>query len=246
MSERKYLIDNRVIFDSHRMSLIHADKTVSISESEMNLLLAFYKGLFKKDDLIHWVWGRKGVVVSDASYYKLINQLRNTFDKIGLPPSSVVTRPKVGVELVLSITLIKPAASPQTLPEPLEHSAETFDETPTPYEHNKPPIAYRREWLFLALAALVMIAGFVANLWDSNSYFSAPVTHDGYYFYKVKKDKTSVEDVIAAYSELTMPVIKQNGRHIYYIRVPDTHIFVQCLNPLTVAEPKCITLKERY
>lgn len=41
MSERKHLIDNRVIFDSDRMSLIHADKTVSISESETNLLLAF-------------------------------------------------------------------------------------------------------------------------------------------------------------------------------------------------------------
>lgn len=242
MSERKYLINNRVIFDSERMSLTHSDKTVSISESETNLLLAFYKGLFKKDDLIGWVWGRKGVVVSDASYYKLINQLRNTFDKIGLPSSSVVTRPKVGVELVLSITPIKPTASRQTPPEPAEYSAET----PTSYEQNKSPKACRREWLFLALAALLMIAGFVANLWDSKPYFSAPVTHDGYYFYKVNNDKTSFEDVAAAYAELTTPVIKQNGRHIYYIRVPDTHIFVQCLNPLTVAEPKCITLKERY
>lgn len=246
MSERKYLIDNRVIFDSERMSLTHSDKTVRISESETNLLLAFYKGLFKKDDLIGWVWGRKGVVVSDASYYKLINQLRNTFDKIGLPSSSVVTRPKVGVELVLSITLMKPGASRQTPAEPAEHSAETFDETPTSYEHNKSSIAGRREWLFLALAAFLMIASFGASLWESHPYFSAPVTHDGYYFYKVNNDKTTFGDVAAAFSELTIPVVKQNGRHIYYIRVPDTHIFVQCLNPLNVAEPKCITLKERY
>lgn len=246
MSERKYLIDNRVIFDSERMSLTHSDKTVSISESETNLLLAFYKGLFKKDDLIGWVWGRKGVVVSDASYYKLINQLRNTFDKIGLPSSSVVTRPKVGVELVLSITPIKPAASRQPAAEPKEHSAEPFDETSPTNEHNKSSVAGRRDWIFLALAALLMIVGLCASLWESHPYFSAPVTHDGYYFYKVNNDKTSFEDVAAAYAELTTPVIKQNGRHIYYIRVPDTHIFVQCLNPLTVAEPKCITLKERY
>lgn len=246
MSERKYLIDNRVIFDSERMSLTHSDKTVSISESETNLLLAFYKGLFKKDDLIGWVWGRKGVVVSDASYYKLINQLRNTFDKIGLSSSSVVTRPKVGVELVLSITPIKPAASRQTPAEPAKYSAEPFDETSSTNEHNKSSVAGRRDWIFFALAALLMIVGLCASLWESHSYFSAPVTHDGYYFYKVNNDKTSFEDVAAAYAELTTPVIKQNGRHIYYIRVPDTHIFVQCLNPLTVAEPKCITLKERY
>lgn len=246
MSEQKYLIDNRVIFDSERMSLTHSDKTVSISESETNLLLAFNKGLFKKDDLIGWVWGRKGVVVSDASYYKLINQLRNSFDKIGLASSSVVTRPKVGVELALSITLISPAASRQPSTEPAEHSAETFGETSTWGDHNKSSIAGSRDWLFLALAALLLIAGLGASLWDSHSYFSDPVPYNGYYFYKVNNDKTSFDDVAAAYEELTIPLIKQNGRHIYYIRVPDTHIFVQCLNPLTVAEPKCITLKERY
>ncbi|MCG6760168.1 response regulator, partial [Klebsiella pneumoniae] len=29
-------------------------------------------------------------------------------------------------------------------------------------------------------------------------------------------------------------------------RVPNTNIFVQCLNQLNVSEPKCITIKERY
>ncbi|EAM6766206.1 response regulator, partial [Salmonella enterica subsp. enterica serovar Infantis] len=33
---------------------------------------------------------------------------------------------------------------------------------------------------------------------------------------------------------------------IYYIRVPNTNIFVQCLNQLDIAEPKCISIKERY
>ena len=75
MSKNKYLIDKKVILDCERMTLSRDRESLKISESECNLLLAFHQGLFKKDDLIAWVWGRKGVVVSSASYYKLINQL---------------------------------------------------------------------------------------------------------------------------------------------------------------------------
>ncbi len=93
MSKKKYLIDKKVILDCEKMTLSCDRESLRISESECNLLIAFHEGLFKKDDLIAWVWGRKGVVVSSASYYKLINQLRGSFEKVGLPPSAVLTRP---------------------------------------------------------------------------------------------------------------------------------------------------------
>lgn len=44
-----------------------------IFELECSLFIVFYEGFFKKDDLINYVWGCKGVVVFDVSYYKLIN-----------------------------------------------------------------------------------------------------------------------------------------------------------------------------
>lgn len=88
MSKKKYLIDKKVILDCEKMTLSCDRESLRISESECNLLIAFHEGLFKKDDLIAWVWGRKGVVVSSASYYKLINQLRGSFEKVGLPPSA--------------------------------------------------------------------------------------------------------------------------------------------------------------
>ncbi|HIB8811598.1 TPA: winged helix-turn-helix domain-containing protein, partial [Klebsiella pneumoniae] len=112
MSKKKYLIDKKVILDCEKMTLSCDRESLRISESECNLLIAFHEGLFKKDDLIAWVWGRKGVVVSSASYYKLINQLRGSFEKVGLPPSAVLTRPKVGVTLSVSIESLPDASTP--------------------------------------------------------------------------------------------------------------------------------------
>ncbi len=58
------------------MTLFLRRKSITISESERSLLIAFMKA-FLKDDLINLCLGRKGVVVSDAGcIYKLINQLR--------------------------------------------------------------------------------------------------------------------------------------------------------------------------
>lgn len=77
-------------------------------------------------------------------------------------------------------------------------------------------------------------------------YFSELGTYNGYTFYGVTEDNRTLEDVVGAFSELSPQVYKQNGNFIYYIRVPNTNIFVQCLNQLNVSEPKCITIKERY
>ncbi len=203
MSQNNYLIDKRVILDCERMTLSCAGESITISESERSLLIAFYEGLFKKDDLINYVWGRKGVVVSDASYYKLINQLRGSFDKIGLKGASVVTRPRVGVLLSVSI-------------EPLSDEAQ-----------NTPLLMYK-------------VKG------ENIDYFTLQGSYDGYTFYSVGHDKTHLTDIVEAYSEMSNEIHKQNGKIIYYIRVPNTNIFVQCLNQLDIAEPKCISIKERY
>lgn len=151
MSQNNYLIDKRVILDCERMTLSCAGESITISESERSLLIAFHEGLFKKDDLINYVWGRKGVVVTDASYYKLINQLRGSFDKIGLKGASVVTRPRVGVLLSVSIEPLSDEAQNTPLPAVAETELSTVEVrhddtiiTPTPRAVN------RKDWLYFA------------------------------------------------------------------------------------------------
>lgn len=61
----------------------------------------------KKEDIIHFVWENRGGCVSESSYYKLINQMRNDFSSIGLQSSDIVTRPRVGVSLSVAIEPIK-------------------------------------------------------------------------------------------------------------------------------------------
>lgn len=48
MSQNNYLIDKRVILDCERMTLSCAGESITISESERSLLIAFHEGLFKK------------------------------------------------------------------------------------------------------------------------------------------------------------------------------------------------------
>ncbi len=55
-----------------------------------------------------------------------------------------------------------------------------------------------------------------------------------------------IEEVVSAYNTLTLPLCRQNGHYLYYLREPNMNLFLQCLNPVETAVPKCITIKERY
>ncbi|MCS5931874.1 hypothetical protein LNQ03_10915 [Klebsiella pneumoniae subsp. pneumoniae] len=114
------------------------------------------KELFKKDDLIARVWGRKGVVVSSASYYKLINQLRAVhFEKVGLPPSAVLTRPKVGVTLSVSIESLPDASTPAMQNIASDTVAPVADASPEPTQIS--PVSYRERMVFLIGATLFLL-----------------------------------------------------------------------------------------
>lgn len=107
MDEKSLLIAKKVIFDSAKMTLTNGDKIIKISESETNLLLAFYRGIYKKEDIINFVWKNRAGCVSESSYYKLINQMRNNFVLVGLNAADIVTRPRIGVSLSLALEPIK-------------------------------------------------------------------------------------------------------------------------------------------
>lgn len=248
MPQTKYLIDNSAIFDRNKQTISCKEKTVTISRAEADLLIAFYKGLFKKDELIDYIWSRKGVVVTDASYYKLINSLRNSFAKAGLTSSSVVTRPKVGVILSVSIEPIQNDTSPEEGTEvssfhDINHIQKENDNKSSIFS-----MTYRKKWAGVVISFLLMLVLLIYSVisYNDNPYFTPLGTYKNFNFYKVASDKIDFNYIIEAYDELSTPVFTQNGKYIYYIRIPNTHIFLQCLNPLSSVEPKCLTIKERY
>ena len=107
-------------------------------------------------------------------------------------------------------------------------------------------VSLRKEWFFLVCATLFLVSLLFLFNKQNTDYFSPLGTYNGYQFYGVTKDNRTLENAVEAYTELSSQVYKQNGNFIYYIRVPNTNIFVQCLNQLNVEEPKCITIKEIY
>ncbi|EDS2708801.1 hypothetical protein GVD21_000361, partial [Salmonella enterica subsp. enterica serovar Anatum] len=70
--------------------------------------------------------------------------------------------------------------------------------------------------------------------------------YNDYAIYKTKEDKVTLSEVVFAFNSLKIKIYRQNGRHLYYIREPNMNISLQCLNPVEMAVPKCITVKERY
>ncbi|HDR9109859.1 winged helix-turn-helix domain-containing protein [Burkholderia vietnamiensis] len=71
-----------------------------LSRNEARLLELLLEGPQTKEALIHRVWGELGVVVTDASYYQLVTQVRNSFEELSLSRKILRTIPRYGLELV--------------------------------------------------------------------------------------------------------------------------------------------------
>ena len=109
------------------MTLANGNKIIKISESETNLLLAFHRGIYKKKDIIDFVWKNRAGCVSESSYYKLINQMRNNFSLVGLKADDIVTRPRIGVSLSLPLEPLKTTFGSQANRPAIQRGVKTVD-----------------------------------------------------------------------------------------------------------------------
>ncbi|MDP1257443.1 hypothetical protein Q6301_10600 [Klebsiella quasipneumoniae] len=248
MDEESLLIAKKVIFDSARMTLANGNKIIKISESETNLLLAFHRGIYKKEDIIDFVWKNRAGCVSESSYYKLINQMRNNFALIGLKAADIVTRPRIGVSLSLPLEPFKDERS-----EAGENTRDTMREKDNRQTHLAEGKKFSAKIRLLVLAMLLMLLTAVAMLFQhapaqskQKSSFRMLGNKNGYIFFRMASDKVTFKEVVSAYNTLTLPLCRQNGHYLYYLREPNMNLFLQCLNPVETAVPKCITIKERY
>jgi len=71
-----------------------------LSCNEFQLLLLLVEGTQTKEALIERIWGGRGIVVTDASYYQLVTRLRHSFEAVGLARNRIRTIPRYGLELV--------------------------------------------------------------------------------------------------------------------------------------------------
>lgn len=76
---------------------------VQLSSNEGDLLLALIEGVEGKEKIIERVWGARGLVVSDSSYYKSLHILRTHLSVIGFGRSALKTLPRRGAVLMCKI-----------------------------------------------------------------------------------------------------------------------------------------------
>ena len=248
MDEKSLLIAKKVIFDSAKMTLTNGDKIIKISESETNLLLAFYRGIYKKEDIINFVWKNRAGCVSESSYYKLINQMRNNFVLVGLNAADIVTRPRIGVSLSLALEPIKKEPTPRC-ENVRDAGCEKDSQRALTPDVKKISAKIRPLVLTITLLLLTGVAMLFQHAPEQNKHnssFRMLGNEDDYIFFMMATDKVTFKEVVSAYHTLTLPLSRQNGHYLYYLREPNMNLFLQCLNPVETAVPKCITIKERY
>ena len=103
-----------VCYDAERMTLSCAQLSTTLGSNEGNMLLALIEGVTDKEALISRVWGERGLVVSDSSYYKTVHALRSKLVEVGLPRESLRTLPKRGLILLCEMTMISAGDAVET------------------------------------------------------------------------------------------------------------------------------------
>lgn len=79
---------------------------ISVNENEYSLLvLLSTKTVLSKSEVVDSVWGSRGIVVTDSSYYQLLYSLRRKLIYIGLR-GALRTLPRRGLQALFRIELV--------------------------------------------------------------------------------------------------------------------------------------------
>lgn len=98
--------DVECIYDSERMLLTRGAISIQLPSNEGFMLAALIDGVTDKEEIIERVWGARGLVVTDNSYYKALHGLRACLAEVGLDRSALKTLPRRGVLLLCTITTL--------------------------------------------------------------------------------------------------------------------------------------------
>ncbi|MGY3084077.1 winged helix-turn-helix domain-containing protein [Pseudomonas fragi] len=253
-------------YDHDKLLLRNPPLQTTLTSNEGHLLLALIEGVTDKEDLIRRVWGERGLIVSDSSYYKALHTLRHYLSEVGLDRSVLKTLPRRGVVLLLNIEKI----SSENIPPDREHQAEPLatdntgiqacslpeptpvlaiqDDIPAPIPITPPipaPPPRKQSWrngLFypLVLAGMLLPAGYAYML------FNKPVQLERWRLlsqsehakqYVELGDKTAASDIAAAMA-IFGPAVGTTGTN-YYIKKTLSELLVNCEKPESKGEALC-------
>ncbi|KWB79431.1 winged helix-turn-helix domain-containing protein [Burkholderia ubonensis] len=96
----KYLIESRVVFDDHLMTLSEGDAITALTANETELLLLLMDGVASKQAVIERIWESKGMFVSEGSYHQLVRSLRVKLEERGVAGGLIKTLPRLGLRFV--------------------------------------------------------------------------------------------------------------------------------------------------
>ena len=91
------ILSEGVIFNSWKRTLTQQDTVVVLSESESCLLKMLLDKTCSKREVMYAIWEKRGVIVTESSYYKLVRQLRCSFKKANLDEALIATLPRIGI-----------------------------------------------------------------------------------------------------------------------------------------------------
>lgn len=97
LAESLVILSDNVIFNPLKRTLSQAGTTVTLSENETCLLKMLLTKTCSKREVMHEIWEKRGVIVTESSYYKLVRQLRTSFKHASLDASLITTLPRIGI-----------------------------------------------------------------------------------------------------------------------------------------------------
>lgn len=131
-------------YDHDKLLLSYPPLQTTLTSNEGHLLLALIEGVTDKEDLISRVWGDRGLIVSDSSYYKALHTLRHYLSEVGLDRSTLKTLPRRGVVLLQHIERVCGDNSNHDVPsdlKPARPDSQTFEIATPPSEVATPLLA---------------------------------------------------------------------------------------------------------
>jgi len=79
---------------------------VSVNENEYALLsLLSQRSTLAKSEVVEFVWGSRGIIVTDSSYYQLLHSLRCKLKALGLH-DAIRTMPRRGLQAHFRVELV--------------------------------------------------------------------------------------------------------------------------------------------
>lgn len=91
------ILSDHVVYDPLKRTLSRGKKIINLSENESCLLKLLLTKTSSKREVMYEIWERRGTIVTESSYYKLVRQLRLSFKKIELDENLIMTLPRIGI-----------------------------------------------------------------------------------------------------------------------------------------------------